>query len=109
MAMTSGGFRVRRRPGDPLTDKQKQVLMFVETYQASNGYPPTLREICKAIEIKNPNGARSHLLALVEKGKLEKIGPERGGKYRRVVPGDCCVSCGQTIPTSGKININGRS
>lgn len=98
--MASGVFYRKSLPGDPLTARQQEVLSYVESYQLDHGYPPTLRELCRGIGIKNINGARSHLLALVAKGRLQKVGPEHAGRYRRVVAPGCCPSCGQKVDAS---------
>jgi len=56
----------------PLTDKQKQVLEHVESYSSQNGFPPTLREIGKAVGLSNVNAVLGHLTALEKKGYLSR-------------------------------------
>ena len=34
---------------DMLTERQKQVLNFIRSYAQTKGYPPSVREICKAV------------------------------------------------------------
>ncbi len=34
-----------------LSDRQKKILNFVKSFTLDNGYPPTIREIGKAVEI----------------------------------------------------------
>lgn len=51
-----------------LTDRQEEILSFIEKFLESNGYPPTLREIGKKFEISSTFGVKRHLDALVKKG-----------------------------------------
>lgn len=54
----------------PLTDRQRQILIWLHGYIADRRYPPTLREICTAFDFKSPNGAMCHLEPLRRKGWL---------------------------------------
>ncbi len=56
----------------PLTEKQKAVLSCVSQFLASNGFPPTLREIGEVTGISNINAVRGHILALEKKGYITK-------------------------------------
>ncbi len=53
-----------------LTEKQQQILDFIEQFRDLNGYPPTLREIGKHFQIASTFGVKRHLDALVKKGAL---------------------------------------
>ena len=53
-----------------LTDRQEEILLFIEQFRDSNGYPPTLREIGKKFGISSTFGVKRHLDALVKKGYL---------------------------------------
>lgn len=55
-----------------LTKKQKQILDFIKTYMVSHGYPPTIREICKAVGSSSPATVHAHLANLEEKGYIKK-------------------------------------
>lgn len=57
-----------------LTDRQSQVLVFIEGYIASRGYAPSLMEIGSAIGTAYTNGVRCHLTALHKKGFIERTG-----------------------------------
>ena len=54
----------------PLTDRQQEILLFIEQFRESVGYPPTLREIGKKFSISSTFGVKRHLDALVKKGYL---------------------------------------
>jgi repressor LexA len=55
-----------------LTDKQRKIYDFICEYSAAQGYPPTVRDIGEAFEIKSPNGVMCHLNALVKKGLITR-------------------------------------
>jgi repressor LexA len=51
-----------------LTDRQKEVLEFIQEYIAIKGFPPTFREIGKKFDISSTFGVKRHIDALVKKG-----------------------------------------
>ncbi len=53
-----------------LTPRQSQVLTFIKKQIRKDGYPPTLREIGEALNIRSTNGVNDHLKALERKGYL---------------------------------------
>lgn len=55
----------------PLTEKQRQVLSFVEEFCRLKGYPPTVREVAARFGIQ-PRAAADHLAALKRKGYLRR-------------------------------------
>ena len=57
---------------EKLTPKQEKVLTFLKQSIAKNGYPPTVREICKALDLSSPATVQSHLNTLEEKGYIKK-------------------------------------
>ena len=57
---------------EKITPKQEKVLTFLKQSIAKNGYPPTVREICKALNLSSPATVQSHLNALEEKGYIKK-------------------------------------
>lgn len=52
-----------------LTERQKQVLVFIQEYILSNKYPPTIRDISEHFSI-SVRGAYDHLKALKKKGVI---------------------------------------
>ena len=59
---------------EKLTDRQKDVLDFIKSYIVSRGYPPTVREIGKALGISSPATIHVHLKNLEKKGIIRKEG-----------------------------------
>lgn len=53
-----------------LTDRQQEILSFIQQFRNENGYPPTLREIGKQFGIASTFGVKRHLDALVKKGYI---------------------------------------
>lgn len=56
----------------PLTDRQTEVLNFVNKFIAKSGYPPTVREIAGHFRIRGHHAVRKHLLALEKSGRLTR-------------------------------------
>jgi repressor LexA len=57
---------------DGLTDRQLEVLRFIARQIEDAGYPPTIREIGEALDIRSTNGVNDHLKALERKGFLTR-------------------------------------
>jgi repressor LexA len=57
---------------DELTDRQREVLDFIQESIVARGYPPTLREIGERMGIRSTNGVNDHLKALEKKGYLAR-------------------------------------
>lgn len=56
----------------PLTDKQKRVLLFIEEQVACHNYPPSVREIGKALGINSTATVHAYLDILNEKGYIKR-------------------------------------
>ena len=57
---------------EKLTRRQTDVLNYVKSYIVSHGYPPTVREIGKALDISSPATIHAHLENLEKKGFIKK-------------------------------------
>lgn len=57
---------------EKLTVKQEEVLQTIKKFIAENGYPPTIREIGKELNITSTAPIHFHIKNLVEKGYLKK-------------------------------------
>ncbi|MCP4566400.1 MAG: transcriptional repressor LexA [FCB group bacterium] len=55
-----------------LTERQKQILSFIEDKIRGSGMPPTIREIGEQFSISSTNGVRSILDALETKGYIRR-------------------------------------
>ena len=61
-----------RRKTEGLTKKQKEVLDFIKRFHAENKYPPSIRQICSAIDLSSPATVHVHVNHLVEKGFIKR-------------------------------------
>lgn len=64
----------------PITKRQKQVLNFIVKKVETKGYPPSIREIGKALNIATLRGVTCHLDALERKGCIKRDPTPRGIK-----------------------------
>lgn len=55
-----------------LTERQAEILNFIKEFIVSNGYPPTVREIGKALGLSSPATIHTHLNNLESKGFIKK-------------------------------------
>lgn len=53
-----------------ITQRQKEILDFIQDYVDFNGYPPTYREIGKRFNISSTFGVKRHIDSLIKKGLL---------------------------------------
>jgi repressor LexA len=56
----------------PLTERQQQMLDFIEHVVTTTGFPPSIRQIGEALNISSTNGVRTHLKALEKKGYIHR-------------------------------------
>jgi repressor LexA len=59
-----------------LTERQRQTLQFIADTVVDRGYPPSVREICRALDLASSSTVHSHLQALQRKGFI-KIDPTK--------------------------------
>jgi repressor LexA len=68
-----------------LTERQQQILSFIQGKQDAEGLAPTLREIAAHFRFRSPNAALSHVQALRSKGFLKSL-PGRARSLQVVGP-----------------------
>ena len=73
----------------PLTDKQIQVLSFLEEFIEDNDFPPSIREIGEHFNINSLRGVTVHLDALEEEIKAPS---EVSATSRRHIGGCACLA-----------------
>ncbi len=80
---------------DMLTARQKQVLDFIRAFSQEKGYPPSVREICKAVGLSSTASVHNHLKKLQEmnfisrdsaKPRAIEITDESSWRNKTVVP-----------------------
>ena len=57
---------------DEMTERQKEILAFIQRTTEERGFPPTIREIGDEMDIRSTNGVNDHLKALERKGFLTR-------------------------------------
>lgn len=57
---------------ESLTPRQQQVLEFIRESVRANGYPPTVREICAALNLSSPSTVHAHLANLERLGLIKR-------------------------------------
>lgn len=68
-----------------LTDRQRQILEFIQRQQETGGFTPTFREIATHFRFSSPNAALCHVQALLAKGVLKNL-PGRARALQVVNP-----------------------
>lgn len=57
---------------EDLSSTQLKILEFIKKEIYSKGYPPAVREICKAVELKSTSTVHGHLEKLEKKGYIRR-------------------------------------
>lgn len=55
-----------------LTNKQEQILHYIKQVLRDKGYPPSVREICTAVDLSSTSTVHSHLNTLEKKGFIRR-------------------------------------
>jgi len=55
-----------------ITNKQRDILEYMKDEIMSKGYPPSVREICNAVNLKSTSSVHSHLETLEKNGYIRR-------------------------------------
>ena len=55
-----------------ITEKQREILEYMKTEILNKGYPPTVRDICEAVNLKSTSSVHSHLETLEKNGYIRR-------------------------------------
>ena len=55
-----------------ITEKQSQILEYIKAEILSKGYPPSVRDICQAVNLKSTSSVHSHLETLEKNGYIRR-------------------------------------
>ena len=55
-----------------ITEKQREILEYIKNAILNKGYPPAVREICEAVQLKSTSSVHSHLEALEKNGYIRR-------------------------------------
>ena len=59
-------------PNQKISAKQQEILQYIKDELLSKGYPPAVREICKAVHLKSTSSVHAHLETLEKKGYIRR-------------------------------------
>ena len=62
----------RKKDPNELNKREKAMLKYIEKQIITNGYPPSVREIGKAVGLKSTATVHGYLAKLQEKGYIKK-------------------------------------
>ncbi len=57
---------------EDLNQKQIEILYYIKNQVQKQGYPPSVREICKGVNLKSTSTVHNHLERLEAKGYIRK-------------------------------------
>ena len=57
---------------DDISKKQIEILKFIKDTVSLKGYPPAVREICEAVNLKSTSTVHGHLTKLEKKGYIKR-------------------------------------
>ena len=49
---------------EKISDKQREILEFIKNEILNRGYPPSVRDICEAVQLKSTSSVHAHLETL---------------------------------------------
>lgn len=55
-----------------ISKKQKEILDFIKEHLLDKGYPPSVREMCRAVNLKSTSSVHSHLETLEKNGYIRR-------------------------------------
>ena len=55
-----------------ISDKQRQILEYIKSEILEKGYPPAVRDICQAVNLKSTSSVHAHLETLEKNGYIRR-------------------------------------
>ena len=65
-------MEVRNMAYGRITQKQSEILEYIKSQILQRGFPPAVREICEAVNLKSTSSVHSHLEALEKNGYIRR-------------------------------------
>lgn len=59
-------------PSGKITQKQREILEYMKQEILKKGYPPSVREICEAVDLRSTSSVHSHLESLEKNGYIHR-------------------------------------
>ena len=76
---------MKKKDPNELNKREKAILKFIEKQIATNGYPPSVREIGKSVGLKSTATVHGYIAKLTEKGYIKK--ESQKGRTLKVLKG----------------------
>jgi repressor LexA len=83
-----------------LSDKQIKIIEYIKDELTLRGYPPSIREICKAVGLSSTSSVHAHLSTLEDKGYIKK-GSNKRRALELIDADDICCN----MPKKEIINV----
>ena len=86
-----------------LNNKQREILDFINSSIEDEGYSPSVREICLAVNLKSTSTVQYHLTKLIDLGYIDKANNKsrsirsKETKDKKVIPILGEISAGQPL------------
>ena len=55
-----------------ISKKQSEILEYIKSQIINKGYPPSVRDICEAVDLKSTSSVHSHLETLEKNGYIRR-------------------------------------
>jgi repressor LexA len=92
----SGGVPMRNTN---IEESQNKILSYIREELQNKGYPPSVREICRAVGFKSTSSVHAHLNSLEKRGLIRRDAT----KPRAIEILDNPLSRGRIVPLMGKV------
>lgn len=89
---------------DNLSHKQNEILIFIKKFMAENKFSPSVRDICKGVNLNSPATVHVHLTNLINKGVIKR-NPKNNRLIELMVPNEFETNVDSVInvPLLGKV------
>ena len=90
---------------EDLNQKEMEILFFIKKIIETQGFSPTVREICKGVGLKSPSSVHGYLERLEAKGYIEKSAMKNRTVIIKNQDSDMMLAKKQTvdIPIIGRV------
>ena len=89
----------------PLTERQSQVLGYLNHFMATNGYAPSLEQIGRGLGLSSLATVHKHLENLKERGYITRAW-NRSRSITVLVDGPICPTCKRPLRGESNSGIN---
>jgi len=86
-----------------ITPKQQEILEYIKEQQLKRGYPPAVREICDAVNLRSTSSVHAHLETLEKNGYIRRD-PTKP-RAIEIIDDDFCLTRREmtSIPVIGRV------